>query len=216
MRCPAAVFAAVCSVMVSLPLVAAAQQPVAAFDDSLSVDDMVRRLKRPAAAAPAPPFGPSRGIVISDGNGHVDTTPLHNRPPLHETKSLQAMERPPADPTLRFNIRFEFGSAKLSREAQSTLSKIAQALASPDLSVDLFTVEGHTDTKGSVDYNQRLSKQRAESVRAFLMQQAGIGPARLEAVGYGPTRLADPAHPTAAINRRVEIHNLGAMGVNKG
>lgn len=69
-----------------------------------------------------------------------------------------------------------------------------------------LTIEGHTDSTGSADFNQKLSEQRAGSVRDFLAQQ-GLSVDSMTAVGLGPAMpVADNA--TAAgrqKNRRVEI-----------
>ena len=49
-------------------------------------------------------------------------------------------------------------------------------------------IEGHTDSNGSDDYNQGLSKRRAETVKMALISKYGINPNRLTAVGYGESR----------------------------
>jgi OOP family OmpA-OmpF porin len=75
------------------------------------------------------------------------------------------------------------------------------------------SIEGHTDSVGSPEYNQRLSERRAEAVRAHLVDAHAIAPDRLITRGYGETR---PAGPTTdpdgsdnverrQRNRRVEI-----------
>ena len=74
-------------------------------------------------------------------------------------------------------------------------------------------VEGHTDSKGSDAYNQRLSQRRSESVVKYLISK-GIDPSRLEAVGFGKSRpIAPNQNPDGgdnpigrAKNRRVEVH----------
>jgi outer membrane protein OmpA-like peptidoglycan-associated protein len=71
-----------------------------------------------------------------------------------------------------------------------------------------FELAGHTDQSGTYEHNIRLSTARAESVRNYLMTQHGIEPRRLITVGYGYTRLADPARPRAAVNRRVEVRRV--------
>jgi OOP family OmpA-OmpF porin len=54
--------------------------------------------------------------------------------------------------------------------------------------VNLVRIEGHTDTRGRLANNMRLSQARAESVMRYLVEH-GVSAARLEAQGYGPTRL---------------------------
>jgi outer membrane protein OmpA-like peptidoglycan-associated protein len=67
-------------------------------------------------------------------------------------------------------------------------------------------VQGHTDDKGPPAYNKRLSQQRADSVRTYLIQR-GIDSARLTAVGYGMERPIVPntTPVNRALNRRVQF-----------
>ena len=73
----------------------------------------------------------------------------------------------------------------------------------PDITIE---IQGHTDSRGGDDYNMRLSGERAEAVRQYLMQQ-GIAAGRLTARGYGETRPIDTNRTEAgrANNRRVEF-----------
>lgn len=68
------------------------------------------------------------------------------------------------------------------------------------------TVEGHTDYKGSVQYNQRLSERRANAVRQYLIQQ-GIAPSRIQTVGYGKLKpiAENKTDEGRAVNRRAEF-----------
>jgi outer membrane protein OmpA-like peptidoglycan-associated protein len=102
------------------------------------------------------------------------------------------------------DILFDIDEATLKPEARVVLAKLAGILlVIPDLTV---TVEGHTDSTGSAEYNLQLSKLRAESVQAFLGGQ-GVAPERLSAVGFGMERpIADNATAEGRKrNRRVEI-----------
>lgn len=97
-------------------------------------------------------------------------------------------------------VLFRLGTAELLPEAFPALNKVAAQLrARPRLRL---RVAGHTDRIGPAGSNLLLSEQRAQAVRTFLVQ-AGIAPARLDAVGYGDTHLLYPA-PDAR-NRRVAI-----------
>jgi outer membrane protein OmpA-like peptidoglycan-associated protein len=64
------------------------------------------------------------------------------------------------------------------------------------------------DAKAQLEYNRRLSRDRAETVRRFLVTR-GIDPDRLEVVGNGEDELLLPDWPLHEDNRRVEIRNLG-------
>ena len=81
------------------------------------------------------------------------------------------------------------------------------------LAIYRFQIAGHTDASGSAEYNRRLSRDRAETVRRFLVTR-GIDPDRLEVVGNGEDELLLPDWPLHAGNRRVEIRNLGERSSN--
>ena len=75
------------------------------------------------------------------------------------------------------------------------------ALTSDSLRNDRFVVAGHTDAKGNAQYNKQLSRQRAESVRHFLIAN-GVDTGRLDAVGYGSEQPLTPERPDDPANRR--------------
>lgn len=102
-------------------------------------------------------------------------------------------------------IYFAYNSSELSDEAKMQLSPVGEALRSQELDNLSFVLEGHTDASGSSDYNLGLSKRRADSVKSFFVNQYGVDPSRLEAVGRGETHLLDERHPNSEINRRVAI-----------
>ena len=88
---------------------------------------------------------------------------------------------------------------------------IADALHHPLLARYKFLVVGHTDATGSADYNLKLSLQRAEAIRAALTTTFTVAPKRLFAVGVGEELPLDPGNPDAAINRRVQLINIGEV-----
>lgn len=113
----------------------------------------------------------------------------------------------PARPSLSLLIQFDFNSARVREESQQALGNLAQALQSSELASARFAVEGHTDAKGRADYNQKLSQQRADAVRDYLVAQ-GVASDRLVTAGKGAAELARPDAPFSAENRRVRIVNL--------
>ena len=110
----------------------------------------------------------------------------------------------PVERRIDLTIPFEFDAALLRPEGQATLHELVVAMQSERLRATRFRLEGHTDAKGSADYNERLSEQRARTVAGFLIRQ-GVEPQRLQAVGKGfrePLAGEDPLSPA---NRRVRI-----------
>jgi len=102
-------------------------------------------------------------------------------------------------------VFFPFDSAEITPQAQWTLNELGQALAHRQLAGQRFLIAGHTDAAGSDAYNRTLSERRALAVAGYLQQHFGIRPARLVPVGFGESRLADPARPRDGVNRRVEV-----------
>jgi len=100
-------------------------------------------------------------------------------------------------------IVFKFGSAELDPRSTETLRNLGNALNQGLKEEKVFVIEGHTDRTGSNAYNQELSKQRAEAVKAFLVKELGVSPDRLQAVGKGFSELANPRDPFGGENRRV-------------
>jgi OOP family OmpA-OmpF porin len=105
-------------------------------------------------------------------------------------------------------ILFGLNSAEIHPMSKEALSQIAQALAAPQLKDAKILVEGHTDGTGTPERNLVLSQERAEAVRNYLVNEAGISPDRLSAVGKGQSEPIDPSNPLAPENRRVVLVNL--------
>ncbi len=101
------------------------------------------------------------------------------------------------------NLEFDLGKATIRSKSYETLNRVAALLVEKNFSLKLA---GHTDNTGSKELNLRLSKERAESVKAYLVSQ-GANASRIEATGYG---MGQPiaTNKTAAgrqQNRRVEF-----------
>ena len=103
------------------------------------------------------------------------------------------------------DLLFDYDSATLRSQAVGSLGQLAELIERNPNST--FIIEGHTDNFGTPEYNQGLSKVRAESVKAWLVQNAGIDPARIQTRGLGMSRLlvAGGSVEQQQLNRRVEI-----------
>jgi outer membrane protein OmpA-like peptidoglycan-associated protein len=102
-------------------------------------------------------------------------------------------------------VRFETNSAEIVASSDPLLREIADVfLRNPH--VQLVEIQGHTDNTGSAERNKVLSQERAEAVKAWLVN-AGVAESRLEAKGYGPDHPLGPNKTAAdrAKNRRVQL-----------
>lgn len=102
------------------------------------------------------------------------------------------------------DVLFDFGKYTLRPAAREKLAKITGiVLAHPGLRLD---IEGHTDSVGSDEFNQKLSEQRAQAVRDYLTQQ-GIQTGNITARGFGESQPVASNNTDAGRqqNRRVEL-----------
>ena len=103
------------------------------------------------------------------------------------------------------DLLFDYDSPTLRPQAVGSLQQLAELIErNPNAT---FIIEGHTDSFGTPEYNAGLSKARAESVKAWLVENAGIEAGRIQTRGLGMTRLLVPGGTVEAqqLNRRVEI-----------
>ncbi|MGA9090226.1 MAG: OmpA family protein [Bradyrhizobium sp.] len=135
---------------------------------------------------------------------------LRNRP----TRSLSLTEREEIStivkdkPKIDLEINFDYNSADISARSLPSVQALGRALSNPDLKGSTFVVAGYTDAAGGEAYNQELSERRADSIKHYLVDKFGIADTDLVTVGYGKTKLKDPAHPLAEVNRRVQVANM--------
>ena len=110
-------------------------------------------------------------------------------------------------------VNFEFDRADLLPASRLALDAIGGVLQRhPGLAVQ---VQGHTDDRGSAEYNRGLSQRRAEAVRDYLLARyPAIDEARIEAVGMGQEQpIAANDTPTGrTLNRRVDFVVVGTTG----
>lgn len=116
-----------------------------------------------------------------------------------------------APPSIDIEILFDFDSANIAVEAYDSLSAVARALVSPELSSATILIAGHTDSVGGAEYNLDLSFRRAASVRAHLVTMHGVNQDRLIVTGFGFERLKDFLDPQSPVNRRVEFINATGL-----
>ena len=130
------------------------------------------------------------------------------------TRSLSSSEREEIatiakdKPNIDLEINFDYNSADISAKSASSVQALGRALTNPDLKGSTFIVAGYTDAAGGESFNQDLSERRADAIKRYLTNKFGIAGTDLVTVGYGKSKLKDPANPMAEANRRVQVVNM--------
>lgn len=177
-----------------------------------------------AAPAAAQTFTPNSEIVQGlqsavDDVPQVSAEALRGLALAHMQYSGPPESRPPLalrlDQLAQINveIQFDLNSAMVKPESYRTVGAIADAMHNPVLLGYKFLVVGNTDATGTREYNMKLSQERADAVAQALATTFRVDPRRIQAVGLGEEALQDTRNPDAAINRRVQIFNVGRVGV---
>ena len=224
MRCHRSLLAATASMLLLAVRVASAQ-PVYIFDEAPSLEQL-RSIVIPESTG-----GLSRSIVLQDSGSaalpspvmraaSTSTAPAPAPRPVSQAEpvgsprptraALAAPQAAPEQPSkhspegaiVGFRINFAFDSAVVPPSGQEFVDRIAELMKeAPDLRL---RVEGHTDAKGSAEYNLNLSKRRALSVAEYLVTHHGIAPDRFEIAGKGMSEplVEDGFDPR---NRRVQF-----------
>jgi outer membrane protein OmpA-like peptidoglycan-associated protein len=172
-----------------------------------------------AASAPAPnpaPAAPSArpspqpappASAAAEPPGQVTSPAITGAPTTAPDEAVRRAERNQA-PSIDLEIFFDYKSAEITPRAAAALTPLGRALSDARLAGDAFLIAGHTDAKGSADYNLALSQKRAEAVRQYLIANFGIDGKKLVATGMGFKHLKNAKDELAAENRRVQIVNL--------
>jgi peptidoglycan-associated lipoprotein len=126
--------------------------------------------------------------------------------PAPEMTEAEPEPQPTPEPTTQIDtvFYFDFDRSTLKPAARAALTAHAERLKNSGQSV---RIEGHTDERGSREYNMGLGERRAKAVRDFLVLQ-GVNPNRIEVVSYGEERpVAMGSNESAwAQNRRAELN----------
>jgi OOP family OmpA-OmpF porin len=142
--------------------------------------------------------GTPAGTVV-DGSGCPLKTPA---PVIQEKVIITEADRRVVADAIK-NLEFDLGKSTIRAKSYATLNRVAELLIQKNFSLKLA---GHTDNTGSAALNMRLSKDRAESVKAYLVSQ-GANASRIEATGYGMNQpiASNKTADGRQQNRRVEF-----------
>ena len=121
-----------------------------------------------------------------------------------KSKAIHTVARPVALSSMKIkNVQFGFNKVEIPSDCYANLDRVAKLMADSSASLKLG---GYADNKGGYVYNWKLSKKRADAVKAYLINK-GADSSKIASVEYGFTHpIASNATPTGRQkNRRVEI-----------
>jgi peptidoglycan-associated lipoprotein len=170
---------------------------------ALSLSACASKPPKPAPVAPANGAGNTGADSNAAGNANANGGGIDQEAP-----------GPQAGLLAKRIVYFDFDNSEIKGEGTDIVAAHAKYLAAnPGTRVRL---EGHTDERGSREYNIGLGERRAQAVRRALLLQ-GAADAQISTVSYGEERPAVPGHDEAAWakNRRVEIVYLAGAGAPK-
>ena len=121
---------------------------------------------------------------------------------------------PPPEPTPKpviiekgrqtLNVEFDFDKSIIKKGYYQDIDNLAGVMKQyPDLNV---VIEGHTDSVGTAEYNKKLSQERADAVKKYMVEKGGIDANRLKAQGFGEEKpiASNKTKEGRQQNRRVE------------
>jgi outer membrane protein OmpA-like peptidoglycan-associated protein len=108
---------------------------------------------------------------------------------------------------VNLNIEFDVNSAKIRNHSIPLVQELGKALVSLKPNGKTLLINGHTDSDGSKKYNLKLSKKRAESVKAYLVKHYNLKGLTIRTTGYGESTPIAPnkGKENKQKNRRVEV-----------
>ena len=153
--------------------------------------------------------GPQSEQVINSAYGAMRISGGTQSPSILDASQVREMfgdtiDALPGSPT-SFTLYFLEGKDELTEESQAQLEGVFAELKTRPLP-DIVVI-GHTDTVGALDFNDKLSRARADRMRELLIER-GLPAARIQAAGRGKRELLIPTDDNVSEprNRRVEIN----------
>jgi len=161
------------------------------------------------ATAPQPATPESASASAAGSNGQLTGTALaeQQRKAAEEAAQQQASQQAAGERAALNQrvVHFDYDQSVIHPDDQTLLTAHA-AYLSKHRSAHV-RLAGHTDERGTAEYNMALGERRAKAVQAFLTLH-GVQPGQLDVVSFGKEEPVDPGHTEEAWakNRRVELH----------
>lgn len=158
----------------------------------------------PVVPVIAPPKPQPVKRIDSDGDGVPDDIDQCPGTPRNYAVDSRGCPRELVKPvSIPLRVLFDTNKSFIKPQYQGEVAKVANFMKQYPTATTV--VEGHTDSRGSAKYNQRLSQRRANAVKMALINKYGVNPARVRAVGYGEAKpvATNKTKAGRAQNRRV-------------
>lgn len=177
-----------------------------AYEDALSLNPTDRAVRERLEALKEKLKGESGGFKKAD---EIITRVTRSAKSGGHLKLMGIAYHTEAKDRIRFNnILFGEWSYEINRpESVNQLDEVGKALQAADMRRLRVLVEGHTDDRGGLERNEALSRDRAESVKRYLVDQCGVDASRVDTngCGYSKPRFPNDTPEHMQENRRVEI-----------
>lgn len=160
-----------------------------------------------------PPSAEEMGRILfnsgtrGSGTRGVDLTPKTDPNNTTTTTTQTANSTSNTRTGIGLPIEFDLNSFEIKPESKPFLYEVGKMMTSQEYIDKHLIIEGHTDARGSDQYNIYLSERRAHAISNFLTQNFGVRPSRLRAVGMGKYRPLSGRDPFDPVNRRVELYS---------
>lgn len=165
------------------------------YAQQLTDRDLIQTLGQAESTAPLVDVG----LLVQEVNANVGKGVV-NLPNWNQLAEL---------PQLAVEINFENDSDAILPESYRTIGMIADAIHNPTLRHFKFLVVGHASATGKPEHNLELSDKRANAIMVALTTTFAVPSGQLLAIGVGQELPLDTSDPKAAVNRRVQLINLG-------
>jgi len=121
------------------------------------------------------------------------------------TSNSDNSSKPQTLPSIDMEILFDYDSDIVRLDQHKKLIELSNLLKESKFSKFKFAFLGHSDSKGSPQYNRNLSLKRATAVTRYLADATGLQSSRMLSSGMGASKLKTPGDPFGAANRRVQL-----------